>query len=69
MSMPRYLKCVTEGILESKAEVLAASFKGSKADLDQLILKPDSAPNSSNIDRRWGADCNGSPRKTEMWSA
>ena len=38
--MPRYLKCVTEGMLEGKAEVLAASFKGSKADFDQLILNP-----------------------------
>ena len=33
MSMPMYLKCVTKGLLEGKAEVLAASFKGSKADL------------------------------------
>ena len=27
-------------MLEGKAEVLAASFKGSKADFDQLILNP-----------------------------
>lgn len=61
MSTPRYLNCLTIGMLEGRGVDDKAEFKCINDDLVQLILYPDRELNKSKVDNKCGIDDPASP--------